>query len=202
MSPGVIVVNKGDDSISSFADLKGKTTAQSLTSNWYELAKKSGADVENVEGWAQAVTLLKQGRVDATINDELTYLDYENTEGDTGLAIAADHRRRGPQRGRLPPGQRLPGQGRRQGAGDPAQGRHAGQDLGEVLRRRRLAVNGMDWELIRSSLGPLVRGALLGTIPLALASFALGLALALVVALMRLSRVRAVSAVARPPTSR
>jgi cystine transport system permease protein len=54
----------------------------------------------------------------------------------------------------------------------------------------------MDWELIRSSLGPLVRGALLGTIPLALASFALGLALALVIALMRLSRVRAVSAVA------
>jgi cystine transport system substrate-binding protein len=89
VSPGVIVVNKGDDSISSFADLKGKTTAQSLTSNWYELAKKSGADVENVEGWAQAVTLLKQGRVDATINDELTYLDYEHTEGDTGLAIAA-----------------------------------------------------------------------------------------------------------------
>ena len=89
VSPGVIVVNKGDDSISSFADLEGRTTAQSLTSNWYELAKKSGADVENVEGWAQAVTLLKQGRVDATINDELTYLDYEHTEGDTGLAIAA-----------------------------------------------------------------------------------------------------------------
>jgi cystine transport system permease protein len=55
----------------------------------------------------------------------------------------------------------------------------------------------MDWELISSSLWPLVRGALTGTIPLALASFALGLALALVVALMRLSRVRVVSAVAR-----
>jgi cystine transport system permease protein len=54
----------------------------------------------------------------------------------------------------------------------------------------------MDWELIRSSLWPLVRGALLGTIPLALASFARGLALARVVARMRLSRVRAVSAVA------
>ena len=88
VSPGVIVVNEGDDSITSFADLEGKTTAQSLTSNWYELAQESGADVENVEGWAQAVTLLQQGRVDATINDELTYLDYENTEGDTGLEIA------------------------------------------------------------------------------------------------------------------
>jgi cystine transport system permease protein len=55
----------------------------------------------------------------------------------------------------------------------------------------------MDWELIRTSLWPLVRGALLGTIPLALVSFALGLVLALVVALMRLSRVRVVSGIAR-----
>jgi cystine transport system permease protein len=55
----------------------------------------------------------------------------------------------------------------------------------------------MDWELVRTSLGPLVRGAVLGTIPLTLASFTLGLALALGVALMRLSRIRAVSAFAR-----
>jgi cystine transport system substrate-binding protein len=89
VSPGVIVVNDGDDSISSFDDLKGKTTAQSLTSNWFTLAKESGAQVEAVEGWAQAVALLEQGRVDATVNDELTFLDYENTEGDTGLEIAA-----------------------------------------------------------------------------------------------------------------
>jgi L-cystine transport system substrate-binding protein len=89
VSPGVIVVNEGDDSISSFDDLKGKTTAQSLTSNWYTMAQDSGAKVESVEGWAQAVTLLQQGRVDATVNDELTFLDYETTEGDTGLEIAA-----------------------------------------------------------------------------------------------------------------
>ena len=55
----------------------------------------------------------------------------------------------------------------------------------------------MDWELVRTSLGPILRGAVLGTIPLTLASFALGLAIALGVALMRLSRLRAVSAAAR-----
>jgi cystine transport system permease protein len=55
----------------------------------------------------------------------------------------------------------------------------------------------MDWELISTSLWPLTRGALAGTIPLALASFALGLALALLVALMRLSRVGVVSGIAR-----
>lgn len=90
VSPGVIVVAEDDDSISSFDDLDGKTTAQSLTSNWNDLAKESGANVEGVEGWAQAVELLRQGRVDATINDKLTFLDYEKTNSPTGLKIAAE----------------------------------------------------------------------------------------------------------------
>ena len=55
----------------------------------------------------------------------------------------------------------------------------------------------MDWDLIGNSLWPIVTGAITGTIPLALASFVLGLVLGLVVALMRLSRVRMVSGVAR-----
>jgi L-cystine transport system substrate-binding protein len=90
VSPGVIVVKEGDTSISSFDDLAGKTTAQSLTSNWYELAQQSGANVEAVEGWAQAVALLEQGRVDATINDKLTFLDDVKTNGERGLEIAVE----------------------------------------------------------------------------------------------------------------
>lgn len=43
------------------------------------------------------------------------------------------------------------------------------------------------WELVLHSLGPIVVGGLLGTIPLSLVSFAVGLVLAIVVALMRLS---------------
>ena len=53
------------------------------------------------------------------------------------------------------------------------------------------------WDLLLRSLGPIVGGAVTGTIPLALLSFALGLVLALFVALMRLSSIRIVSAVAR-----
>jgi cystine transport system substrate-binding protein len=89
-SPGVIVVREGDDSIGSFADLEGKTTAQSLTSNWYTLAEENGATIEAVEGWAQAVALVEQGRVDATINDELTFLDYKKQTGAAGLVVAAE----------------------------------------------------------------------------------------------------------------
>lgn len=56
---------------------------------------------------------------------------------------------------------------------------------------------GVDWTLVGSSLWPIVRGGLAGTVPLALASFALGLVLALAVALMRLSANRVASGLAR-----
>jgi cystine transport system substrate-binding protein len=90
VSRGVIVTKADNTDISSFADLKGKTTAQSLTSNWYQMAKDAGAQVESVEGWAQSVSLLEQGRVDATINDKLTYLDYQNTNHNDKIKIAAE----------------------------------------------------------------------------------------------------------------
>ncbi len=52
-------------------------------------------------------------------------------------------------------------------------------------------------ELVRESLGPLLAGTLQGTIPLTAISFAGGLVVALIVALMRLSPIAPVSAVAR-----
>ncbi|WP_324613190.1 amino acid ABC transporter permease [Agromyces kandeliae] len=52
-------------------------------------------------------------------------------------------------------------------------------------------------QLFLESFWPIVWGGITGTIPLALASFAIGLALALAVALMRLSRNRVVSGIAR-----
>jgi len=76
VSPGVVIVAKDNSDITSLADLDGKTTAQSLSSNWYTLAEDNGATVEQVEGWAQSIALLEQGRIDATLNDKLTYLDY------------------------------------------------------------------------------------------------------------------------------
>jgi cystine transport system substrate-binding protein len=89
-STGVIVVPADDNSITSFESLAGKTTAQSLTSNWFTMAEESGATVQAVEGWAQSVALVEQGRVDATINDNLTFLDYKKETGAAGLKIAAE----------------------------------------------------------------------------------------------------------------
>lgn len=53
------------------------------------------------------------------------------------------------------------------------------------------------WQLFLDSLGPIALGGLLGTIPLAIASFALGLLIAIGVALMRISENTLLSAIAR-----
>ena len=84
-----VVVTRADDaSITKFEDIKGKKTAQSLTSNYGKMAEKYGADITGVEGLAQAIELLKQKRIDLTLNDELAILDFLKTKGDAGLKIA------------------------------------------------------------------------------------------------------------------
>ncbi|WP_347757242.1 amino acid ABC transporter substrate-binding protein [Agrococcus sp. ProA11] len=89
-SPGVLIVAE-DSEITGFDALEGRSSAQSLTSNWADVARESGAEVIEVEGFAQAAELLRQARVDATINDRLTFLDYEQAQGgETGLRIVAD----------------------------------------------------------------------------------------------------------------
>jgi cystine transport system substrate-binding protein len=89
VSTGVVVTRADDSSVTTAADIKGKTSAQSATSNWAEAATEGGAKVEAVEGFTQAVALLKQKRVDITINDNLAVLDYLKTTGDNQVKIAA-----------------------------------------------------------------------------------------------------------------
>ena len=88
VSEGVIVTRADDTSITSLADLKGKTTAQSSTSNWAGVARDAGANVEAVEGFVQAIQLLKDRRVDATVNDTLAVGDYQRAKNDASIKVA------------------------------------------------------------------------------------------------------------------
>ena len=90
VSTGVVITRADDDSVRSLADVKGKRSAQSTTSSFAEVATEAGAQVEPVEGFTQAITLLKQGRVDVTINDSLAFLEYQKTTGDKDVKIAAE----------------------------------------------------------------------------------------------------------------
>jgi His/Glu/Gln/Arg/opine family amino acid ABC transporter permease subunit len=209
VSDGVIVTRTDDSSITSLADLKGKTTAQSSTSNWAQVAKDAGAKVEAVEGFTQAVTLVKQKRVDATVNDNLAVAEYSKTTGDTSVKIAAKTgdtseqvfaMRQADTSLRDAVNTAL-GQVRADGQLTSISEKYFGQDVSQGKaspeQQGQAAVQQSTWDLVRDSAGPMAIAALNRTIPLTAISFVIGLAIALVIALMRLSRVGVVSQVAR-----
>lgn len=73
VSKAVLIVKENNTSIKSLADLKGKKSGQSLTSDLGDIAKANGAQLVAVDGFNQAIDLLTSGRIDATINDKLSF---------------------------------------------------------------------------------------------------------------------------------
>lgn len=84
----VIIVRGDYDEIHSFEDLKGKTTANTITSTFAEEAEKWGAKVTGVDDLNQTIELVLSGRFNATLNTEITYLDYMKAHPDANLKIA------------------------------------------------------------------------------------------------------------------
>ena len=85
----VVIVRGDDDRIKSMEDLKGMRTANTITSTFAETAEKFGADVIGVDDLNQTIELLLSGRIDATLNTEVTYFDYMKAHPDANLKIAA-----------------------------------------------------------------------------------------------------------------
>ncbi|MGP4713349.1 amino acid ABC transporter substrate-binding protein [Psychrobacter sp. DM8] len=86
-SGAVVLAATDDNRYSSWENLKGLRSAQSLSSNYGELAENYGAEVIPVEGMAQAIQLVKQDRADFTMNDNLAVLDYLKKFPDSDLEI-------------------------------------------------------------------------------------------------------------------
>ena len=84
-----IIVNGDNDEIQSFEDLEGKTTANTITSTYTDLARSYGAEVTGVDDLNQTFELLSSGRIDATLNAEVTFYDYMNQHPDANIKIAA-----------------------------------------------------------------------------------------------------------------
>ncbi|GAF55050.1 LOW QUALITY PROTEIN: amino acid ABC transporter, periplasmic amino acid-binding protein [Psychrobacter sp. JCM 18901] len=86
-SGAVVLAPTDDNRYSSWEGLKGYRTAQSLSSNYGELAERYGAEIVPVDGMAQAIQLVKQDRADFTMNDNLAVLDYLKKFPDSDLEI-------------------------------------------------------------------------------------------------------------------
>jgi L-cystine transport system substrate-binding protein len=88
-SAAVLIAHKDNNEVKAFEDIKGLNAAQSLTSNYGDMAKKYGASLVAVEGFTQSVELLASKRVDVTINDRISYLDYTKQRPDAPIKVVA-----------------------------------------------------------------------------------------------------------------
>ena len=84
-----LAVRKDNDEIKTFEDLKGKTTANSLASTYMELAESCGATVQGIDTLEETIQLLAAGRIDATLNADVSFYDYLNVHPDADFKIVA-----------------------------------------------------------------------------------------------------------------
>lgn len=84
-----LAVRKDNDEIKTFEDLKGKTTANSLASTYMELAESYGATVQGIDTLEETIQLLAAGRIDATLNADVSFYDYLNVHPDANFKIVA-----------------------------------------------------------------------------------------------------------------
>lgn len=88
-SAAALIVREDNDTIHSFADLKGKRSANTITSNFGKLAQRSGAEVVPVQGFNDSIALLTSGRVNATVNDLLSFLDFKHQQPKAKVKVVA-----------------------------------------------------------------------------------------------------------------
>ena len=84
-----LAVRKDNEDIKSFEDLKGKTTANSLASTYMELSESYGATVQGIDTLEETIQLLTAGRIDATLNADVSFYDYLNVHPDADFKLVA-----------------------------------------------------------------------------------------------------------------
>lgn len=84
-----LVVSEDNAEITCFDDLNGKKTSNSLGSTYADMAAEKGAEVQNVDTLSETIDMVTSGRVDATLNAEVSFYDYLAEHPDAPIKIVA-----------------------------------------------------------------------------------------------------------------
>ncbi|MBQ9565011.1 MAG: transporter substrate-binding domain-containing protein [Synergistaceae bacterium] len=84
-----LVVRADNDTIKSFEDLKGKTTANSIASTYMILAESYGAEAKGVDTLDETMMMVLSGRADATLNANVSFYDYKRVHPEAPLKEVA-----------------------------------------------------------------------------------------------------------------
>ncbi len=84
-----LIVKDDNTDITAFEDLAGKKTANSISSTYMLLAEEYGATVEGVDSLDETLQMVLSGRVDATLNADVSYYDYLKVHPEAALKVVA-----------------------------------------------------------------------------------------------------------------
>ena len=84
-----LAVRSDNADITTFEDLAGKTTANSIASTYMTLAESYGAEVLGIDTLDETIQMLVAGRVDATLNADVSFYDYLNVHPEADFKIVA-----------------------------------------------------------------------------------------------------------------
>ena len=84
-----LIVAKDNEDINSLEDLNGKTFANSAGSSYEALGESYGATNNTIDTFTDTMSMIEQGRVDATINSYETYMDYMSTHPESNTKLVA-----------------------------------------------------------------------------------------------------------------
>lgn len=84
-----LAVRSDNTDITTFEDLAGKTTANSIASTYMTLAESYGAEVLGIDTLDETIQMLVAGRVDATLNADVSFYDYLNVHPEADFKIVA-----------------------------------------------------------------------------------------------------------------
>lgn len=83
----VLVVRSDNEDIQTIEDLNGKKTANTPSSTYAAIAEAQGAEVVPVSTLLETIMLVEQGRVDATINAQVSIDDYLTQHPDANIRV-------------------------------------------------------------------------------------------------------------------
>ncbi|SMC69714.1 ABC transporter substrate-binding protein/permease [Janibacter indicus] len=192
---GVLVVAEDNpEGIEELSDLKGMRAAENLTSSWAEVAKDHGAEIVGVDGMNEAMSSLKEGRVDAIVNDKLAVRNYIATSPDPGVKIVAETDDQAQSvfaakkgTGYMPEINQALAEMEEDGTTQAIYDKYFSADKAAPSA----------WDLVKDNAWPMAWATIKVTIPLTAISFAIGLVLALVTAIGRMSTSAVPRAIAR-----
>lgn len=83
-----LIVNDGNNDITSWDSANGKKTSLNVSSNYALTAEKYGMEITASDTFSKDIELLLAGRTDCVINNTIAFNDYMSQKSDTPIKIA------------------------------------------------------------------------------------------------------------------